>query len=111
MYYRLKDLKEDYDKTPADIAKILNITQQQYSVYENGKQEFPTRHLKTLCFFMEYRQIIFLAYPIIWNIPSVNIFQQHFSIYIHLAKKAKSISERRWIFCIVIIIPLFRFLL
>ncbi len=47
----LRSLREDNDKKQQDIANILEIKQQQYSVYENGKQEFPTRHIKTLCLY------------------------------------------------------------
>lgn len=41
MYYykRIRDLREDNDKNQADIAKYLEITQQQYSLYESGKRE------------------------------------------------------------------------
>ena len=43
MYYyqRLKDLREDSDKSQAEIAKILNISQQHYSQYERGERELP----------------------------------------------------------------------
>lgn len=39
MYYyqRLRDLREDYDKTQKDIADFLNITQVQYHRYEERK--------------------------------------------------------------------------
>lgn len=33
--YRIKDLREDHDYYQKDIAKLLNITQQQYSNIEN----------------------------------------------------------------------------
>lgn len=33
--YRIKDFREDFDYYQKDIAKILNITQQQYSNIEN----------------------------------------------------------------------------
>ena len=36
---RLKDLREDYDKKQHEIAKFLNITRQQYSLYETGKRD------------------------------------------------------------------------
>ena len=39
MYKRLKDLREDNDYKQADIAKILNMTQQQYSKIEKGITE------------------------------------------------------------------------
>lgn len=35
MRYRIKDLREDFDYLQKDVAKILNITQQQYSNIEN----------------------------------------------------------------------------
>ena len=38
-YPRLKNLREDKDLTQADVAKLLFITQQQYSLYENGYRE------------------------------------------------------------------------
>ena len=36
---RLKDLREDKDKSQSDIAKILKITQQHYSRIENETTE------------------------------------------------------------------------
>ncbi|MBQ8506576.1 MAG: helix-turn-helix transcriptional regulator [Clostridia bacterium] len=45
----LRELREDNDLKQATIAKILNTTQQVYSRYENGINEMPIRHLKTLC--------------------------------------------------------------
>lgn len=44
-------LREENNYKQQDIADLLNIKQQQYSVYENGKQELPTRHVKKLCAF------------------------------------------------------------
>lgn len=35
---RLKDIREDRDFTQADIAKLLETTQEQISKYETGKQ-------------------------------------------------------------------------
>ena len=40
-YQRIKDLREDMDVKQSYIAKKLNITQQQYSMYESGKREIP----------------------------------------------------------------------
>lgn len=45
---RLKDLREDKDKSQSDIAKILKITQQQYSLYETGLRLIP---IDKLCIF------------------------------------------------------------
>lgn len=42
MYFkRLKELREDNDKTQEDIAKILNMKRQQYQRYETGVIEIP----------------------------------------------------------------------
>lgn len=37
-YQRLRDVREDADKSQAEIAKVLNIQQTQYSRYERGVQ-------------------------------------------------------------------------
>ena len=47
----LRDLREDHDLKQADVARLLNTTQQVYSRYENGINEMPIRHLRTLCKF------------------------------------------------------------
>lgn len=38
-YKRLKDLREDNDKTQKDIADYLGMKQPQYSRYENGLRD------------------------------------------------------------------------
>ena len=48
LYQRLKDLREDLDKKQEDIAYILNITRQQYQLYESGKREMPMHHFIAL---------------------------------------------------------------
>ena len=50
-YSRIKDLREDNDKSQREIATALNITQQQYALYETGKREIPLYHLITLAKF------------------------------------------------------------
>lgn len=45
MYQRLKDLREDNDYKQSDIAKILNMTQQQYSKIEKGITEITADRL------------------------------------------------------------------
>lgn len=39
MIKRLRDLREDNDLTQAQIAAYLNVKQNTYSQYENGKRE------------------------------------------------------------------------
>ncbi len=40
-YKRLKDLREDNDKTQKDIADLLFTTQPQYYRYESGQRDLP----------------------------------------------------------------------
>ena len=47
-YQRLKDLREDNDKTQSEIASVLKIKQQQYARYESSLQEIPLHHIITL---------------------------------------------------------------
>lgn len=50
MYYkRLRELRDDNDKYQKDIADFLNISQQQYQLYEAGKRSLPIDLLKELC--------------------------------------------------------------
>ena len=51
VYQRLKDTREDADKKQEDIALVLNITRQQYQLYESGKREMPMHHFITLAKF------------------------------------------------------------
>ena len=48
MYQRIKDTREDKDKTQKEIAKKLNCTQQTYSRYENGINEIPLERIAKL---------------------------------------------------------------
>ena len=50
-FKRLKDLREANDILQKDIAKLLGISQQYYSEYENGKRTIPIQHLITLAKF------------------------------------------------------------
>lgn len=50
-YSRLRDLREDADMVQKQIAKVLGITTQQYSLYERGDREIPLHHAITLAKF------------------------------------------------------------
>ena len=41
VYKRLKDLREDSDKSQREIAKIIGTSQSYYAQYENGKRAIP----------------------------------------------------------------------
>lgn len=43
--YKFKDIREDRDLYQTDIAKVLKITQCQYSLYENGLRSMPIEKL------------------------------------------------------------------
>ena len=48
IYQHLKDIREDHDMNQQQVADILNITRQQYQLYESGKREMPMHHFITL---------------------------------------------------------------
>lgn len=50
---RLRDLREDKDLSQNDVAKVLGITQQQYSLYETGIRNLPLEFLCALTKFYE----------------------------------------------------------
>ena len=47
-YQRLKDMREDHDKTQSEIASILKTSQQQYSRWESGAYQMPIECYKIL---------------------------------------------------------------
>ena len=46
---RIRDLREDHDKTQKEIADILGTSQTMYARYERGANELPIHHLIALC--------------------------------------------------------------
>lgn len=48
---RIRDLREDSDKTQTEIAELLGTSQTMYARYERGANELPLHHLITLCKF------------------------------------------------------------
>ena len=53
MYHlkRLKELRKNHQLKQQNLAEVLKITRQQYSLYEVGTREIPVHHLKTLAQF------------------------------------------------------------
>lgn len=41
IYRRVRDLREDHDKTQKDIAQLLNMQVTVYQRYERGERELP----------------------------------------------------------------------
>ena len=48
-YQRVRDLREDKDKTQKDMAKILNTHLTQYRRWESGETEIPAHIIIELC--------------------------------------------------------------
>ena len=46
---RIRDLREDHDKTQQEIADALGTSQTMYARYERGANELPLHHLVALC--------------------------------------------------------------
>lgn len=46
---RIRDLREDHDRTQQEIADLLGTSQTMYARYERGANELPLHHLLTLC--------------------------------------------------------------
>ena len=47
-YQRLKDIREDFDKSQEEIAKIIGTSQSYYAQYENGKRAIPFERMIAL---------------------------------------------------------------
>lgn len=47
-YQRLRDLREDSDKSQEEIANILGTSRQQYQRWEGGMWQMPMEYYKTL---------------------------------------------------------------
>ena len=41
VYQRLKDIREDADKSQKEIAEVIGTSQSYYAQYENGKRAIP----------------------------------------------------------------------
>ncbi len=57
---KLRGIREDNDLTQREIAQVLGTSQTMYARYERGANEFPLRHLITLCRFYNVSADYFL---------------------------------------------------
>ena len=48
VYQRLKDIREDFDKSQEEIAESLGTSQSYYAQYENGKRAIPFERVVVL---------------------------------------------------------------
>lgn len=58
---RMRDLREDHDKTQREIAEVLGTSQTMYARYERGANELPIRHLLKLCDYYKISADFFLG--------------------------------------------------
>lgn len=49
MIVKLKEFRLKYNLSQKQVAESIGIDQRQWSRYENGINEFPTRYLKQIC--------------------------------------------------------------
>ena len=47
-YQRLRDLREDADKSQEEIARVIGTSQSYYAQYENGKRAIPFERMVIL---------------------------------------------------------------
>lgn len=60
---RLRQLREDHDKTQAEIAEYLGINQTVYSRYETGKNDMKPFQLIALCEYYKVSADYILGLP------------------------------------------------
>ena len=48
VYQRLKDIREDLDKSQDEIAKVIGTSQSYYAQYESGKRAIPFERMVVL---------------------------------------------------------------
>ncbi len=46
---RLRETRKDLDLGQKEVAAVLKISQQQYSLYETGRRSIPIDHLTAVC--------------------------------------------------------------
>lgn len=65
MHYaqKLRDLREDADKTQAEIAAVLGTSQQYYANYEMGRRALPVERLYMLCEYYKVSADYILGLP------------------------------------------------
>lgn len=59
----LRELREDNDFKQETVASELNITRQQYQLYESGKRQFKIEHIIKLCKFYNVSSDYVLGLP------------------------------------------------
>ena len=67
MFYDLKKVRESYELTQREIAKIMKISKTSYNYFETGEHIIPLKHLNNFC------NIFHVSMDYVCNLSSVNI--------------------------------------
>lgn len=59
----IRETRKDKDIGQKEMAALLGITQQQYSLYETGKRKFPAEMLKKICSYLGVSADYLLGLP------------------------------------------------
>ena len=62
-YERMRQTRKDSDKSQQDIADFLQITRQQYQLYESGKRYIPVDLLAAFCKYFNVSADYILGLP------------------------------------------------
>jgi len=66
MFYDLKKIRESYELTQREMAKILKISKSSYNYFETGEHIIPLKHLNNFC------NIFHVSMDYICNLTKVN---------------------------------------
>ncbi len=70
IHEKIRALREDSDLKQQTIAKYLEITTQQYSLYERGQREFKLKHIIALAHYFKTSTDWILGVPQGYNYPT-----------------------------------------
>lgn len=94
-FQKLIELREDFNLKQKDIAKLLNITQQTYLLWENGSKIIPLKHLHSLCNYynvsMDY--MLGLSNKNSFNNGKYNIDKKIIGMRLKKFRKEKNITQ------------------
>ena len=92
-FQKLIELREDSSLKQKDIANVLNITQQTYSLWENGTKIIPLKHLNSLCNYYDVSMDYVLGLSNVRQYDIVNRVIDKKIIGIKLKEFRKKLSE------------------
>ena len=96
-FQKLIELREDSSLKQKDIANVLNITQQTYSLWENGTKIIPLKHLNSLCNYYDVSMDYVLGLSNVRQYDIVNrvIDKKIIGIKLKEFRKEKNITQYR----------------